>query len=92
MIAPKPCPVCNGTELGINCLESYGQYEAQYFCLGCESEGAPQGPVSDPCGTAEEAEASARRAWNDFVAGYLPYKRVSSLLLAVLSAWPQLGP
>jgi hypothetical protein len=74
MTGPKPCPVCRGARLGINCLELYGQYEAHYLCLDCESEDAPQGPLSDPCGTAAEAEAAALRAWNDFVSDYLDHK------------------
>jgi hypothetical protein len=70
MTEPKPCPVCRSAELGINCLELYGQYEAHFLCLSCESEVAPQGPLSEPCGTAAEAEGAALSAWNDFVSGF----------------------
>ncbi len=74
MTGSKPCPVCRGANLGVNCLELYGQYEAHYLCLDCESEDALHGPLSDPFGTAEEAEEAALRAWNDFVSGHLDNK------------------
>lgn len=77
MPEPKPCPVCRGAELGINCLELYGQYEAHYVCLRCESEVAPQGPLSEPCGTAAEAEGAALHAWNEFVSSCLGRRDVA---------------
>lgn len=81
MTEPKPCPVCRSAELGINCLELYGQYEAHFLCLSCESEVAPQGPLSEPCGTAVEAEEAALRAWNDFVSSYPSHRNVAWLSL-----------
>jgi hypothetical protein len=81
MTEPKPCPVCRGAELGVNCLELYRQYEAHYVCLSCESEVAPQGPLSEPCGTAAEAEEVALRAWNDFVSSHPSHRNVAWLSL-----------
>lgn len=67
MNGPKPCPICRNAEPGFNCLELYGQYEAHCICLACDSEVAPQGPLSEPCGTAEEACEAALHGWNVYV-------------------------
>jgi hypothetical protein len=77
MTEPMPCPVCGSAELGINCLESYGHYEAHYLCLSCDSEVAAQGPLSEPFGTAAEAAVAALRAWNDFVSSYPGRRKVA---------------
>ncbi len=65
MVEPKPCPVCGGTSFSVEFDDiGRGSVIARLICGGCEGEHPTYGPMSEPCGTVEEAEQAAIAAWN----------------------------
>jgi hypothetical protein len=67
MTDPKPCPVCGGTEFGVDYEERDERILASLICDDCDENNDTRGPFGKPCATEDEAEAEAVLAWNRFV-------------------------
>jgi hypothetical protein len=68
MPEPKPCPVCGGTEFGVEFDETdNGMIVAFLICEECDEDDDTRGPVGKPRDTEEEAEEEALRAWNRLI-------------------------